>query len=304
MTQWKNNNLLRESEKKNSNIHLSAEDKREIKRIYYMVMKYNRKPHIEDIMDKVLNHPNFEYLCGDWDGCDELTIAVARYLKNNKLPYSTSDSEGTYAFVPKYKESMTSSKRMKEGVGAGFTFSIYGIKLKNVKIRSIKKNEYDEYEAKWSAEIDSKMVDYSCDHSYWGFDSREVNTVWVGNYDYDIPTEPIIVGGTVEGFSDGDDSMTEEDYIKSIEADTYDIEDTYSGGWFKIPVKENISFEDGTYHSIDISKGNDYNYIISAHLNIDKDSVDSINECIDIARDPETYCEENYSEEEDSEEDF
>lgn len=300
MTQWKNNNLLRESEKKNSNIHLSAEDKREIKRIYYMVMKYNRKPHIEDIMDKVLNHPNFEYLCGDWDGCDELTIAVARYLKNNKLPYSTSDSEGTYAFVPKYKESMTSSKRMKEGVGAGFTFSIYGIKLKNVKIRSIKKNEYDEYEAKWSAEIDSKMVDYSCDHSYWGFDSREVNTVWVGNYDYDIPTEPIIISGVVDGFSDqGDESLTKEDWIASIEEGTYDISTLYGGGYIRTPMKEDVVFESDDISAIDMSKDNECNYIVSANIKIDKDSVASINECIDIAEDPESYYEENYSEEED-----
>lgn len=279
--QRKNSKLLRKSEKKNSGIHLSAEDRSEIKRIYYTIMKHNRNPHIADIMDKVLELPNFKYLWNDWDAWDELTIAVAKYLKDSKLSYSIYDSEDTYEFVPEYKESRTPSKRMREGVGAGYELSFYDIKISNVK--EIKVEESTDYNIiHFTANIVPGKYDFSAEHSYWYIDSRQDEN---GHAISNFVEKAEIIKGTIEGvyFAEKDEDDDWDEYLESKE---YCISDIYSGGWIHTPIYENIIIENEKYG---ISDNNDYCDFYLADITFSKDTVDMMNDCMGVASHPYKY---------------
>ena len=281
MEQRKNSKLLRKSEKKNSGIHLSAEDRSEIKRIYYTIMKHNRNPHIADIMDKVLELPNFKYLWNDWDAWDELTIAVAKYLKDSKLSYSIYDSEDTYEFVPEYKESRTPSKRMREGVGAGYELSFYDIKISNVK--EIKVEESTDYNIiHFTANIVPGKYDFSAEHSYWYIDSRQDEN---GHAISNFVEKAEIIKGTIEGvyFAEKDEDDDWDEYLESKE---YCISDIYSGGWIHTPIYENIIIENEKYG---ISDNNDYCDFYLADITFSKDTVDMMNDCMGVASHPYKY---------------
>lgn len=182
---------------------------------------------------------------------------------------------------PLGEKTLSKNRKLKEGVGAGYKLTFYGIKLTNVKLGKVKESGWGD-KVPFTADIVPTEVEFSCDHPYWFVDS---NTTWIDTGEVEVDTgatEAKIVGGSVKGIYDIDyDGWTEEDIVEEISSMTYDISDIYSGGYIHQDITETIKM-DSKYGVSDF-------YLLSATVKLDKDTVDMMNTVIEIAEDPEGY---------------
>ena len=180
-----------------------------------------------------------------------------------------------------YAEPAYTYKKFTEGYGAGYEFNIYGLKLKNVKIKNVKKdsNEWGEWQSgEFEADIVPGEYQWDADHPLWSVKSP----------DYAEPAS--VSGGKVYGiFEDADVRVNGGDIADTLQWEKYDLGDIIGGGWSHTNLPDTLELEEedrGDYvNGIDKSKDNsNYGYIIKASINLD---AEYLNNAIYDAMNPE-----------------
>ena len=200
----------------------------------------------------------------------------------------------------KIKESYKPYKRMREGVGAGYTITFYDVKLKNVRITRIEPTEWAGL-AYFTADIVPNKYDFTCDHPYWYIDSRRGDDNYIdlqnGHTIFLPTTKAEILRGIVTGGYDVQyENVDKEDLIEEIESLTYDISAVYGGGYLHSDITKTIELES--------RYGIAENYLDYAEITLSDDTVFMMNDCIDMSIDPYAYdYVDDAEEEEDDKED-
>lgn len=203
--------------------------------------------------------------------------------------------------------------RLQEGAGSGYKIGFYDIELQDVKIISKDKHTYEAingddylaYTVKFKAKVVAKNYDYSCKSYYWAVNTAEpIN--YYGDY-FENPYEHSIKvsSGVVEGVYEVDGirknkDITDKEIIEDITREKFDISTDYSGGWVHHPVGAEIVFEEEDEDTfIDATKFDIYNdaTLHYAKLKLPQESVDSMNDCINYAMDPDELKEDSEFEE-------
>lgn len=175
-----------------------------------------------------------------------------------------------------------SLRPIREGVGAGYDFKIYGLELRNVRIGEISTGRYGEQTAEFKADVVPGKYDWSCMHSYWSLSSEDRST---------FPVRQIKVSGTVEGMVDnyGGIPWTGEDFVAEVEGESnghgFDLQALIGPGWVHRSVPERLDIETNDTDFIDASSdrsGYKNAYIYKASLRL---PAEYINSCIEDAMD-------------------
>ena len=187
------------------------------------------------------------------------------------------------------KPAFSYKKKLKEGYGAGYSFTLFDIKVQNVKLHDVKlydeKEHHGDYadwkEAYFDADVVPGDYDWEADHPLWG----------VSSPDNAGPVQ--VTGGKVKGFIEYYQANTsEEQMAKNMEyGDEYVISEGIGGGYAHSDMTSPFEAKEvdrGTYvHGID--KSSDYKHYNDGYItevSIDLD-VDWINDCIYDAMHPE-----------------
>jgi len=180
-----------------------------------------------------------------------------------------------------------SLKKITEGVGAGYYFNIYGLKLENVKITNIVLDKYGCQEAKFEANVVPAKYEWSFEDYYNAIRSEDgYFTYQLNDDDAEQPVAPIEVSGKVTGscmnsdqeWYDVNKEWDNEDFIKEITSEKYDIGQQFSAGWIHADLPEVVHYEDEKWDGMDISderSGYKVSYIHSADVKIPAEEVNS-----------------------------
>lgn len=169
---------------------------------------------------------------------------------------------------------------LKEGVGVGYDFKIYGLELRNIRIGKVSVGRYGEQTAEFKADIVPGRYDWSCMHSYWSLSSEDRAS---------FPVKQIKVSGTVEGdvTNNGGIPWNGEDFIAEVEGESnghgFDLQTLIGAGWTHQDIPEGLDMESDRNEFIDVSddrSGYKNVYIYKATLRL---PADYINGCIEDA---------------------
>jgi len=181
-------------------------------------------------------------------------------------------------------------KKITEGAGAGYHFNIYGIKLENVKIIDILLDEFNCQEAIFEADIVPDKYHWSYEDYDNSINSKNGYFTYCSNCKEGDEVEqelyPIKISGKVSGscmnidqeWYDNSKEWDNEDFIKEITRETYDIGQLFGAGWIHVDLPKVVRYEDANWDDIDISdqrNGYKVSYIHSADINIPEKEVNS-----------------------------
>lgn len=209
-------------------------------------------------------------------------------------------NENLLSMSKRVKESKKTFKRMREGVGAGYTITFYGIKLRNTKIAKIEKDKYGFYEVTFTSEIVPKKYDFSWEHPYCAIDSKYEDGCYIeldngGTLFLPITKADIIKGtvtGTYETSYTGENAEDEEwedcwsSCEREIESKNYIISGVYGGGYVHADITKTIELS-SRFGVAD-------EFLDSAEITFSDETVDMMNDCIDMSSHPYLYEDEDY----------
>ena len=178
----------------------------------------------------------------------------------------------------KYSQPVHTYAKFTEGVGAGYDFTLFGLKLQNIKVSDVEDKSSEGWGpwkvGKFEAEIVPGAYDWEADHPYWYLSSKD------SSYSYTIVDQVDVKGGKVSG----EFETSAENIEDRLATEKHDLRDMIGGGWAHTNLPATLEMEkedtDSRYKPIDMSEDNNESFIEKATIELDPTYV---NNCIEYA---------------------
>ena len=179
--------------------------------------------------------------------------------------------------VESFTEPAHTYGKLKEGVGAGYDFTLFGLKLQNVKLSDVEDKSYEGWghwaTGKFEAEIVPGAYDWEAEHPYWYLSSKDKAS-------YTIVDQVDVKGGKVYGHFE----TSAENIEDRLTYETHDLHDMIGGGWSHTNLPSTLELEKEErkdyYKPIEVSLESNDGFITKATIELDSDY---INRCIEYA---------------------
>ena len=167
----------------------------------------------------------------------------------------------------KYSQPVHTYQKFTEGVGAGYDFTLFGLKLQNIKVSDVEDKSSEDWGpwkvGKFEAEIVPGAYDWEADHPYWYLSSKDTA------YSYTIVDKVDVKGGKVSG----DFETSAENIEDRLAAEKHDLRDMIGGGWSHTNLPDTLEMgkEDSgdRYKVIDMSEDDNDCFIEKATIELD-----------------------------------